>query len=527
MGGIQMKRIVPSRLIPAIFAFILMLPSLSLSAQNSRIALVIGNGSYKSSPLKNPLNDANDMADVLRKLGFSVQLKINADQRSMEVSIRTFGKKLRSGGIGLFYFAGHGLQVDGRNYLIPTGADIESEADVRFEAVDAGRVLAQMEDAENSMNIIILDACRNNPFARSFRSGHKGLAKMDAPVGSILAYSTAPGSVAEDGSGRNGLYTSYILKHIKEPGLKIEDLFKKVRLGVSKESGKKQTPWESSSLMGDFYFSTKRGISVVPVAAGKPPLNESDKVLAAERRQLEKERMELYKLRAEIEERKKLDTERRRLEAERRQLEDEKHKIAKPSLESDRLPLANEKSPSKQLAYIPPTTAQVRTDPRSSLAIFPFCESSIGKMNTKEEEKFIQFVIDYTSSIPNILLTHSFYSYDKPIDNKLISIKKIIPASTKREIWYGDSRYPKKKPDYKLLHKLSKSINSNLILTFKVTHLPSTAYIDYVEYRGYLVDIEKNIYYEKRLETEGMPHIEVYALKDVTKDLFKSYLKSK
>ena len=202
-----MKRILPPRLIPAIFVFIFMLPSLSFSAQQSRIALVIGNSSYKSSPLQNPLNDANDMAVVLRKLGFSVQLKINADQRSMEDSIRTFGKELRSGGIGLFYYAGHGLQVDGRNYLIPIGADVESEADVKYEAVDAGRVLAQMEDAENSMNIIILDACRNNPFARSFRSSQKGLAKMDAPVGSILAYSTAPGSVAADGSGRNGLYT--------------------------------------------------------------------------------------------------------------------------------------------------------------------------------------------------------------------------------------------------------------------------------------------------------------------------------
>ena len=308
-----------------------MLPSLSFSAQQSRIALVIGNSSYKSSPLQNPLNDANDMAVVLRKLGFSVQLKITADQRSMEDSIRTFGKELRSGSIGLFYYAGHGLQVYGRNYLIPIGADIETEADVKYEAVDAGRVLAQMEEAGNSLNVIILDACRNNPFARSFRSGQKGLAKMDAPVGSILAYSTSPGSVAADGSGRNGLYTSYILKHMKEPGLKIEDMFKKVRLGVSKESGKKQTPWESSSLMGDFYFATKkRGVSVVAAPAAKTPYNEADTGLATERKQLEQERMELERL--------KMALEREKLDAERNQIEAEKQKLKIAKLKKPKLP---------------------------------------------------------------------------------------------------------------------------------------------------------------------------------------------
>lgn len=310
-----MKRMLSAQFIPAIFVFIFMLPSLSFSAQQSRIALVIGNSSYKSSPLQNPANDASDMAVVLRKLGFSVQLKINANQRSMEKSIRTFGKELRSGGIGLFYYAGHGLQVDGVNYLIPVDADIETEADVKYESVDAGRVLAQMEEAENHLNIIILDACRDNPFTRSFRSAKKGLTKMDAPAGSIIAYSTSPGSVAADGSGRNGLYTSYMLEHMKEPGLKIEDMFKKVRLGVSKESGKKQTPWESSSLMGDFYFSTKRGISVVAAPSGKALPNEFDTELAIERKQLEQKRLELERLKMEVE-KEKLKAERKRLEME-------------------------------------------------------------------------------------------------------------------------------------------------------------------------------------------------------------------
>jgi len=180
------------RLVGIACFMLLLTPSDSESVQERRIALVIGNGAYKSSPLANPINDATDMATALKKLGFSVRLKINANQRSMENSIRAFGKELRSGGVGLFYYAGHGIQVHGRNYLIPIVADIESEADVKYESVDAGRVLSQMNEAENGLNIIILDACRDNPYARSFRSSEKGLAKMDAPTGSILAYATAP-----------------------------------------------------------------------------------------------------------------------------------------------------------------------------------------------------------------------------------------------------------------------------------------------------------------------------------------------
>ena len=245
-----------------------------LAAQEKRIALVIGNGAYKSDPLRNPVNDATDIAGALEGLGFSVSLKTDADQRNMKQAIRVFGKQLRKGGVGLFYFAGHGVQVRGINYLIPTGAQIESEADVEYEAVDAGRVLAQMEEAENSLNIIILDACRDNPFARSFRSSGRGLAKMDAPTGSILAYATAPGSIASDGPGRNGLYTTALLKHMMTPGLEIGRLFRQVRIDVLGSSGKKQVPWEASSLTGDFYFSSGRGISVVP----KQPATKTPKV---------------------------------------------------------------------------------------------------------------------------------------------------------------------------------------------------------------------------------------------------------
>jgi tetratricopeptide (TPR) repeat protein len=222
---------------------------------DARTALVIGNGKYADAPLKNPPNDAADMAAALRSLGFEVLSYIDLDQNSMKRAIREFGAKLRTnGGVGLFFYAGHGVQSKGVNYLIPVGAKVDTEEEVEYESVEAGLVLAQMESAKNGMNIVILDACRNNPFARSFRSSQKGLASIDAPSGTLLAYSTAPGSVAGDGAGRNGVYTQELLKQIKTPGLSLEDVFKQVRISVRNVTTEKQTPWEVSSLVGNFYF---------------------------------------------------------------------------------------------------------------------------------------------------------------------------------------------------------------------------------------------------------------------------------
>ncbi len=226
--------------------------------QEKRIALIIGNGSYTDSPLRNPPNDATDMAATLKTLGFEVSLLTNSNQIEMKRAIRSFGEQLRgNGGIGLFYYAGHGVQVKGANYLIPVGASVNTEEEVEYEGIDVGLVLAQMESAKNKLNIVILDACRNNPFARSFRSADKGLASIDAPAGTLLAYSTAPGSVASDGTGRNGLYTQELLKAIRTDNLSIEDVFKRVRVSVRNTTANKQTPWESSSLTGNFYFAGK------------------------------------------------------------------------------------------------------------------------------------------------------------------------------------------------------------------------------------------------------------------------------
>lgn len=240
------------------------------SHSEKRVALVIGNGAYATvSPLKNPVNDAHDIAQTLGSIGFDVIYRENVTQNDMKRAIRDFGLKIRNGGVGLFYYAGHGAQLNGRNYLVPVEAVIEKESDLEYEAVDAGLVLDEMFAAGNQLNIVILDACRNNPFARSFRSDSHGLAVMKAPVETVIAYATAPGEVASDGASRNGVYTQELLKYIKTPGLKLEDVFKKVRTAVRQISNGKQIPWESVSLEGDFYFVAGQPSSA-SVAIGVP-----------------------------------------------------------------------------------------------------------------------------------------------------------------------------------------------------------------------------------------------------------------
>lgn len=240
----------------------LALPALrAQAAPDKRIALVIGNSAYRTAPLSNPLNDARAVSSNLRKLGFTVISLENASQKQMFDAVRQFGDQL-AGGVGLFYYAGHGVQVKGRNFLVPVDAQIEREDEVAYKAFDISQVLEKMESARNPLNIVILDACRNNPFARASRSSTAGLAQMDAPTGSIVAFATAPGAEAADGTEGNGLYTSYLLKNMNTPGLKVEDVFKRTRVGVRQASDGRQIPWESTSLEGDFFF-----------AAGSAPSN--------------------------------------------------------------------------------------------------------------------------------------------------------------------------------------------------------------------------------------------------------------
>ncbi len=263
-----------------------------------RVALVIGNSAYKTAPLRNPVRDARAMAKVLTETGFSVTLMEDATQAGMRRAIRTFGDELARGGVGLFFYAGHGMQVRGKNFLIPTNADIEREDEVEDQAVDANLVLSKMDTARNTLNVMILDACRNNPFQRSFRSAAAGLAQMDAPSGTLISFATAPGSVAADGDGENGLYTKHLLSAIRTPGLPVEQLFKQVRIGVTKETGDRQIPWESSSLKGDFFFIPEDKAKAEAVQRAAIDRAVTDAVKQAEDRAA-KERAELQKKAAE------------------------------------------------------------------------------------------------------------------------------------------------------------------------------------------------------------------------------------
>src|SRR6202011_2307082 len=221
-----------------------------------RIALVIGNSAYSAvSPLANPKNDAALMAKTLKSVGFEVTMLVDADQRAMKQAMLDFGRKLRDGAdASLFYYSGHGVQAKGENYLIPVDAAIKDEGELDLQAIDVNAFLQVMDGSKSKVNIVILDACRNNPFASSLRSASRGLAMVDAPRGTYIAYSTSPGDVAEDGAGGNSPYTQALAKAIVKPGVKLEDAFKDARRLVEAATDNKQVPWEATSITGDFYF---------------------------------------------------------------------------------------------------------------------------------------------------------------------------------------------------------------------------------------------------------------------------------
>jgi len=238
------------------------------AAQERRVALVVGNAGYKMGPLKNPLNDSRDMARVLRGLGFEVIERQNLSREAFSGVVREFGDKLRGASVGLFYFAGHGIQVKGRNFLVPVDADIAREDEVPYRSFEVNEVLDKMDSARTPVNLVVLDACRNNPFARSFKTSQVGLAQMDAPAGTLIAFATAPGSVAQDGeAGSNGLYTGALLKHIATPGMAVEQMFKRVRVDVVASSKNAQVPWESSSLSRDFSFAAAAALAAAPATS--------------------------------------------------------------------------------------------------------------------------------------------------------------------------------------------------------------------------------------------------------------------
>lgn len=249
------------------------LPALGATAQadggGARIALVIGNGAYRTAPLRNPPGDASAVAATLRGLGYDVALRQNTKLRDMIESLREFSVRAPKAAVRVLFYAGHGVQVKGRNYLVPVDADPKSEDDIPRQSADVGEFVDRLSAIPNGANIVVLDACRVNPFAGGvivgpdgrrlkFRGATPGgLATVDAPVGTLVAFSTAPNGVALDsGGGEHSVYARHLLANLPTPGLPIEQLFKRVRIAVAEDTGRVQVPWESSSLTSDFCFKS-------------------------------------------------------------------------------------------------------------------------------------------------------------------------------------------------------------------------------------------------------------------------------
>jgi hypothetical protein len=245
-------------------------------AAEARLALVIGNSAYQHVPrLANPGSDARLIAKALEAAGFDLVgggPQLDLDKAGIEGAIREFGRRLGENTVGLFYYAGHGIQVNGTNYLVPVTANASDIADVKYELVDAGLVLDEMTQRGNSLNIVLLDACRNNPFAdRRLRTLGRGLAQLTAPPGTVIGYSTQPGSVADDGGSRNGPYAEALARVIVQPGLSVFEAFNSVGLDVETATRGRQQPWLATSpIKGQFRFIDKSEPQVVTASPETP-----------------------------------------------------------------------------------------------------------------------------------------------------------------------------------------------------------------------------------------------------------------
>ncbi|NBO15252.1 MAG: hypothetical protein EBV20_08970 [Betaproteobacteria bacterium] len=239
-------------------------PTLASGLTERRVALIVGNSKYAHNPLDNPVNDAADLDTTLKNLGFKTTLLRDANITQMRNATRQFADDVASSDVALIFFAGHGIEAKGRNYLIPVSADIKHEYELEDQAYDAGRWLDMLENIKGinkqRVNIVILDACRNNDLSRGWRSSSRGLARMDAPKGTFIAFATAPGKVAMDGAKgqRNSPFTKNLLRTIQTPDMPIELMFKEVRRLVLEDTKDEQVPWDNSSLVGDFVFKRSR-----------------------------------------------------------------------------------------------------------------------------------------------------------------------------------------------------------------------------------------------------------------------------
>jgi carboxyl-terminal processing protease len=244
-------------------------PAVRAQTGEKKLALVIGNAGYRSGALKNPVNDARAVGASLKSLGFEVNLRENTSLRELLEVMREFARQAPNYAVRVLFYAGHGIQAKGRNFLLPVDTEVQGEDELPARAADIGELIERLGGIRQGVNIVILDACRANPFAGGvfvdqdgrrirFRGNTPtGLARLNAPTGTLIAYSTAPGGIAYDGKdSKHSLYTKHLLAQLATPGMPIELLFKRVRIGVTQDTDRLQIPWESSSLVSDFCFRT-------------------------------------------------------------------------------------------------------------------------------------------------------------------------------------------------------------------------------------------------------------------------------
>ena len=261
----------------ALVVGLLALSTAAPATAEKRVALVVGNSAYQNvTPLDNPSKDAGLMADTLTRLGFTLvggRAQLDLDKTAMDNAVQNFGRQVQGADVALFYYAGHGVQVAGSNYLVPVNANPTREADIVFQMVDVNLVLRQMQGSGTRLNLVILDACRNNPFgARSLRSSDGGLAQMRAPDGTLISYATQPGNVAQDGVDGHSPYTRALAATLPQAGLDIFQTFNQVGLAVKRQTGGTQQPWVSSSpIDGTFYFVAPSAQATPQVAVAQPP----------------------------------------------------------------------------------------------------------------------------------------------------------------------------------------------------------------------------------------------------------------
>jgi hypothetical protein len=262
-----------------VFFLVLVILAFASSAQN-RHALVVGNSQYSVSPLANPEKDAKAIEAQLKNLGFEVELVLNGSRRDMLEGLRSLEGKLSQGDIALFYYAGHGVQVNGQNYLIPVGANIQGENEVEYESMPLNRILTGIQSKSVGTSLIFLDACRNNPYRSASRGATRGLTVVQTGGSALIAFATAPGDVALDGEGENSPFTAALLAHMSEPGVEVEQMMKKVRSTVARSTSFKQTPWSNSSLLDSFYFVPPNAdapvaVNVTPQVVQRPAGQEN------------------------------------------------------------------------------------------------------------------------------------------------------------------------------------------------------------------------------------------------------------